>query len=242
MSNFNKIIIGILAAALIYVIVTNMPDKKNLILLKKEEEEILNPEENEENEENDNYEDINTEDAESFFNMTETENFQEKENENENNNLVYLDLSTNGHRGRIILNMKSNIVPNTCNNFITLCNKKAYKGTKFHRVIKDFMVQGGDFTNGDGTGGMSIYGNSFPDENFKLKNRKGTISMANSGPDSNGSQFFINVIDTPWLDNKHVVFGNVIKGMDLIEWISSQDTNDNDVPFTDVVIEDCGSL
>ena len=193
MNNLNKIVIGLLAAALIYMLVFNNKDKvievpAEIVDNKKMEDE----EENNEEDSEDN-EDINTEDAESFFNMTETENFED--NNGENNSLVYLDLSTSGHRGRVIINMRNDIVPNTCKNFITLCEKKAYKGTKFHRVIKDFMVQGGDFTNGDGTGGMSIYGNKFPDENFKLKNKKGTISMANAGPDTNGSQFFINVVD-----------------------------------------------
>ena len=239
----DKIIIAIITSIVIYVIVTKVSNYTNLE--KKLEPNILN--ENIESE-SPNEEDINTDDAESFFNMTE--NFNENENENENENLdenlndklVYLDLSTNGYRERVIINLKTDIVPQTCNNFITLCEKKAYKNTKFHRVIKDFMIQGGDFTNGDGTGGMSIYGNNFSDENFKLKNTKGSISMANSGPDTNGSQFFINVVDTPWLDGKHVVFGNIVKGMDLIEWISDQETNENDVPLADVIVEDCGTL
>lgn len=237
----DKIIIAIITSIVIYVIVTKVSNYTNLE--KKLEPNILN--ENIESE-SPNEEDINTDDAESFFNMTE--NFNENENENENldenlnDKLVYLDLSTNGYRERVIINLKTDIVPQTCNNFITLCEKKAYKNTKFHRVIKDFMIQGGDFTNGDGTGGMSIYGNNFSDENFKLKNTKGSISMANSGPDTNGSQFFINVVDTPWLDGKHVVFGNIVKGMDLIEWISDQETNENDVPLADVIVEDCGTL
>ena len=237
----NKVVIGLIAAIVIYMVITKLNDNKSFPkveppivpeVIKKETEE------SEDDDEEDN--DINTEDAESFFKMTETEHFDQ--NNEDNNNLVYLDISTNGHRGRIIINLKSSVVPQTCNNFMTLCNKKAYKNTSFHRVIKDFMVQGGDFTNNDGTGGVSIYGNTFEDENFKLKNKKGTISMANAGPNTNGSQFFINVIDTPWLDNKHVVFGNVVKGMDLIEWISNQETNENDVPLTDVIVEDCGSL
>ena len=238
----NKVVIGLLAAIVIYIVITKVNEYKSFPILEppivlpvvEEEEEV------EEEEDNGYREDIDTEDAESFFNMTETEHY-DKDN-NENNNLVYLDISTNGHRGRIIINLKTSVVPQTCNNFITLCNKKAYKNTKFHRVIKDFMVQGGDITNNDGTGGISIYGNTFPDENFKLKNNKGTISMANSGPDTNGSQFFINVIDTPWLDGKHVVFGDIVKGMDLIEWISNQENQENDIPLTDVIIEDCGSL
>jgi peptidyl-prolyl cis-trans isomerase B (cyclophilin B) len=235
----NKIVIGLIAVIVIYIVITKYNDNKSVPKVEQSiVPDVINQDDSEDdNEEND--EDINTEDADSFFNMTETEHLDEND---ENNNLVYLDISTNGHRGRIIINLKSSVVPQTCNNFMTLCNKKAYKNTKFHRVIKDFMVQGGDFTNNDGTGGVSIYGNTFPDENFKLKNKKGTIAMANSGPDANGSQFFINTIDTPWLNKKHVVFGNVVKGMDLIEWISNQETNDNDVPVTDVTIEDCGSL
>ena len=132
-----------------------------------------------------------------------------------------MDIDYAGNRGRIIFSLNKDIVPKTCNNFTVLCEKKAYVGSKFHRVIKDFMIQGGDFTNHDGTGGVSIYGNVFPDENFTLKHDKGTISMANSGPNTNGSQFFISTTKTEWLDGKHVVFGKVVKGMDLVEFIDN---------------------
>jgi len=241
----NKVVVGIITVIVIYIIVTKMKEYKNIPqnldnIMPKQIKQNINDSESDYEVESEENDEINTEDAESFFNMTETENFEQ--NDEPDNNLVYLDISTKGHRGRILINLRSDIVPQTCKNFSVLCERKAYKGTKFHRVIKDFMIQGGDFTKGNGTGSMSIYGNTFPDENFKLKNKKGTISMANSGPNTNGSQFFINIIDTSWLDNKHVVFGNVVKGMDLIEWISNQNTNENDIPFDDVIIEDCGNL
>ena len=238
----NKIVLGLIAAIVIYMIVMKQQEPKKIPqeIPKKIEENIEDSDE----EEYDEDEEINTEDANSFFQMTETaEHFDPNVGQDSGEKtLVYLDISTNGHRGRIIIELNVGVVPKTCNNFLTLCEKKAYKNTRFHRVIKDFMIQGGDFTNHDGTGGISIYGNTFEDENFTLKNKQGTISMANSGPNTNGSQFFINLIDTPWLDNKHVVFGNVVKGIDLIEWIGEQETNQADVPVTDVIIEDCGRL
>lgn len=195
---------------------------------------------NEELQDSDNQEtdDIHSDDIEKLFNLSD-----EPSNEDSNTgNIVYLDLDYSGNRGRVIISLNKDIVPKTCNNFSVLCDKKAYVGSKFHRVIKNFMIQGGDFTNHDGTGGVSIYGNVFPDENFTLKHERGSISMANSGPNTNGSQFFISTTKTDWLDGKHVVFGKVVKGMDLIEFIENQNTDTNDRPITDVTIVDCGLL
>ena len=236
----NKIVFGLISVIIIYLLIVKINNEsskteKNINIESKMME--TDPDSDVEEE----FEEIDTEDANSFFNMTETEHFDQNIDDTEKTS-VYLDIVTQGYQGRVIIELNLGVVPRTCNNFLELCTQKAYKNTKFHRVIKDFMIQGGDFTNGDGTGGMSIYGNSFDDENFKLKNKKGTISMANSGPNTNSSQFFINLIDTPWLDNKHVVFGTVVKGFDLVEWVANQPVNENDEPINQVIIEDCGVL
>jgi cyclophilin family peptidyl-prolyl cis-trans isomerase len=145
--------------------------------------------------------------------------------------------------GQIIIELFSDIVPKTAENFKVLCKDKMYRGIPFHRVIKGFMIQGGDTTNKNGTGGMSIYGSKFEDENFKIShNEPGLLSMANSGADTNGSQFFIITKPTPHLDGKHVVFAKVINGLDIIYKIEKTQTDGNDRPLNEVIIEDCGLI
>ncbi len=154
---------------------------------------------------------------------------------------------------RIIMQLYKDITPKTAENFRCLCTgekgegKKGkplhFKGSTFHRVIRDFMIQGGDFTNGNGTGGESIYGEKFADENFIIKHtRAGLLSMANSGPATNGSQFFITSRETPHLDGKHVVFGHVVEGMEIVRKIEEVKKGDNDKPEVDVVIVECGEM
>ena len=158
----------------------------------------------------------------------------------------FFDISIGGNNaGRIVFELYSDITPKTCENFRALCTGEkgfGYKGCPFHRIIPQFMIQGGDFTNHNGTGGKSIYGNKFPDENFKVGFKgPGELAMANAGPNTNGSQFFITTIECDWLTGKHVVFGKVVEGMDVVKQMEACGSGSGKTK-TQVVIANCGQL
>lgn len=189
-----------------------------------------------------------------MFSKPLTEDKEEKSEYSDSENpIVYFDVRIGEKEPqRIEMELYKNLVPKTAENFRALCTGEKgigksgkplhFKGCAFHRLIKDFMIQGGDFTAGNGTGGESIYGEKFEDENFKAKHlKRGCLSMANAGPGTNGSQFFLCFKKTEWLDNRHVVFGQVVKGLEYLNDLEAVET-EGDKPKTEIVIVDCGEI
>ena len=166
---------------------------------------------------------------------------------------MYFDVSIAGEpAGRITMGLYGDVVPKTAENFRALCTGEKgvgqrgkplhYQGSDFHRIIPQFMIQGGDFTDGNGRGGESIYGGKFEDENFKIKHTgAGDLSMANAGPGTNGSQFFLCTAKTAWLDGKHVVFGKVVKGLDVVKAVEKVGSGGGETSKK-VVVADCGEI
>ena len=245
------ILVGICLLCFLYIWYKKTNDKFNKLTIKTKKN-MNNDEENntiklKEAEENNQLIQKNQDEDKSIENFSNLET-NLKEDITEDNRYVYFDIYLkdaykNEKIGKIIIQLFNEEVPKTCNNFYTLLKDKKYNGILFHRVIKGFMIQGGDITNNNGTGGYSVYGDKFEDENFNIKHTTaGLLSMANSGPNTNGSQFFITCAPTPHLDNKHVVFGRVIDGLDVINNIENQLTDNNDKPIQDCYIKDSGTL
>ncbi|XP_050366048.1 peptidyl-prolyl cis-trans isomerase CYP21-1 [Argentina anserina] len=188
------------------------------------------------------------------FTSTHQEEEERVEEVHEITHRVYLDIDIEEQRlGRIVIGLYGQVVPKTVENFRALCTGEKgkgvkgkrlhYKGTPFHRIVSGFMIQGGDIVHGDGKGYESIYGGTFADENFKVKHsHAGTVSMVNSGPNSNGSQFFITTLKASWLDGEHVVFGKVIQGMDFVYAIEGGAGTYSGKPRKKVVIADAGEI
>ena len=160
---------------------------------------------------------------------------------------VFFDIQFNGAAaGRIVFELFADVTPKTAENFRALCTGEkgfGYKGSGFHRIITQFMCQGGDFTNHNGTGGKSVYGEKFEDENFTLKHTgAGILSMAKAGPNTNGSQFFLCLVKTDWLDGRHVVFGSVVEGMDVVKKIATFGSAPTGRTSRKIVVANCGQV